>query len=190
MFVMILLFFVLCSHLTLFMYEHLSLLGPVIICECQTFGLIQSSANQLQDSLKDGWEDISCCHSCLLQYLLSVRPFSHRSTPNFQPSNLLQAIIKEKIDAAAEQATILVIKLHSKSGIRRYSVVGNSSASIVTIFDVLGSERNVITCHSSFCKTQQSNKRTIEILESSSTLCPHLATFKAIYENLAMEMEN
>ena len=165
----------------------LSHLGPIISCECQLFGLLEHSAlggTEAQDNEDSGWEGVSCCHGRLMQYLLTVKLFYHGVAPSIQPSQLLQAINNEKINPAFQKADSPVIRLNSKSGEKRFSIIANESPSFVTIFDILGTERNIISCHSSLCKMQQGHKRRLGTLQTSSVLCPHLTVFKTYYENL------
>ena len=72
----------------------------------------------------------------------------------------------------------MVTRLPSKESVERYSVVGEGSVELVTVFSVAKSSRRIIRCHSGLCNVHKGNQRCVDNLASSKHLCCHLIEYR------------
>ena len=72
----------------------------------------------------------------------------------------------------------MVTRLPSKESVERYSVVGEGSVELVTVFSVAKSSRGIIRCHSGLCNVHKGNQRCVDNLASSKHLCCHLIEYR------------
>ena len=112
----------------------------------------------------------SCCHNRLIKEIL-----------NGNESNENSFISVAKLQEARLSSNEKVLKLPSKNGVDRFSVVGDGSAEFVTIFNVAKTAKNITKCHSSVCKMLKGSSRNIKYLCEGNRLCPHLEEFKVFY---------
>lgn len=73
------------------------------------------------------------------------------------------------------------MKLPSKCGVKKYSVVSTSSVAFVSIFQK--KDRSIISCQSATCRMREGSNRNVTLLCTSKILCPHLEVFKEFYES-------
>ena len=112
----------------------------------------------------------SCCHSRLTKAIL-----------NGNESNENWFISITKLQKARLLSSEKVLKLPSKNGMDRFSVVTDGSAEFVTIFNVPETAKNIIKCHSSVCNMLEGSTRNIKYLCKGNRLCPHLQECKVFY---------
>ena len=51
----------------------------------------------------------------------------------------------------------------------------------VTLFHISRTSRTIVKCHSSECKINEGNCRSVNTLHNAESLCPHLIKFRAFY---------
>ena len=158
--------------------------GPVITCSCQLFGMLQNSVENITEAhnLEQGWQGLSCCHARLMSDIFCIKPFPF--IPNTGQLSLPRSYLSEsKLIQAEKFIGNQVVTLKSKLGVQKFSVVVDGCDSeMVTIFTVDKVKKTVVTCHSSFCKSQQGKGRTIESISNSENICAHLQKLKEYYD--------
>lgn len=83
-------------------------------------------------------------------------------------------IIFQILQKALDKLNCVSLELNSKSNVRKFSVVGEKTTEIVTIFSVEKTLKKVASCQSSVCTIiGKSNKREIKHL-GREDLCDHL----------------
>ena len=97
---------------------------------------------------------------------------------NDNENNENSFISDTKLQEARLSSSEKVLKLPSKNGVDRFSVVADGSAEFVTIFNVPKTAKNITKCHLSVCKMLESSTRNIKYLCKGNRLCPHLEEFK------------
>ena len=150
--------------------------GPQISCLCQIYGTLNDAWEQ--SSLNDNLKGLSCCHTRLAQDLFCVVPFPF--VPNEEETSIPKSFLNEqKIRKAEKFVETSVLKLPSKAGVVKYSVVAETNnVDTITIFSVKRSQKIVVTCHNTICQMQQGKERTVQNINNSDNLCPHIKLMK------------
>ena len=162
-------------------------LGPIVRCTCQLFGMLENSLAE-QNDISVGWQGLTCCHSRLLQDILSIRPLPY--IPNNRDLTLPRIYLNDDVITSAESAVeSTVLCLASKSNVERFSVASDNEAEIVTVCKIERTNKIVVSCHSSLCKSKQGKERDLEFLENSPNICPHLLKLKE-HVNIAELLQN
>ena len=100
---------------------------------------------------------------------------------NGNESNENSFISITKVQEARLSSNEKILKLSSKNGVDRFSVIADGSAEFVTIFNVAKTAKNIMKCHSSACKVLKGSSRNIKYLCKGNRICPHLEEFKIFY---------
>ena len=158
--------------------------GPQISCSCQIYGTLNDALEQ--SNLNDNLKGLSCCHTRLAQDLFCVVPFPF--VPNEEETSIPKSFLNEqKIRKAEKFVETSVLKLPSKTGVVKYSVVAAANnVANVTIFSVKRSQKTVVSCHNTICQMQQGKERTVQNVNNSDNLCPHIKLMKKqkIFEDI------
>lgn len=136
-------------------------------CTCTTFSI------QLSTS-EDRANFVNCCHCRLLREIFIKYIVEESYT-------LSSFVNENKISNGISHAQVPVLKLPSKYGVKKYSVVSTSSVAFVSIFQK--KDRSIISCQSATCRMGEGSNRNITLLCTSKILCPHLEVFKEFYES-------
>ena len=129
-------------------------------CSCQSF------------STAIGWcgessLETNCCH---IRFLKDV----------VNPNSGNVYVNTEKLKQQKEFSGQPVVQLPSKSGIIRFSVVGeDKTCSFVTIYENYG--RRMIQCHSTECQISFGKARKLNTIDSDN-ICCHLKTIKDVID--------
>jgi len=155
--------------------------GAIISCDCQLFGLLETSLrNAVGESTNSDWQGIKCCHARLARDILVIKPMllvPNDSVSVSLPRYYLNDELLKKGESYVENP---VIELPSNKNVFKFSVVDdNGSADLVTLFLVKKTQKKIVTCHNSFCQMKHSKERTVETFLQSASLCSHLQRLRS-----------
>ena len=85
------------------------------------------------------------------------------------------------MESGVSGEVIDVIEVNAKSGVRKFSILGEDLIEFVTLYTVEKTTRQIAQCHSSFCNMNKCAKREVATLNTSS-ICTHLVKFREYWE--------
>ena len=75
------------------------------------------------------------------------------------------------------------LQLQVRVDVKKFSIIVDDAAEITSLFNIEGSKRSVVQCHSDICKMRKGSRRKVDSLLEESELCRHLSIFREFYLN-------